>query len=651
MIDPHRNPGGTTVLITGERGAGKTSLVNAAIFHASMVSRFGTGWLISSPPVNEENATASTSDGSGPGIARKLILDEEAWKDWEKIETEATTPVARRKPYLLRGFRGGGADAEIPEADQRVREARNKARETRAKNILQNHAIVLLDVHVPLPESDINEHQVLSRTLRRLYFRLVTAGIADANPEFVRNARLAYIRSVARDIEYSKASKYTQSFSAGMEKGEVGIAAKQEMELSWELTITLEKSTSQEMGDDLQLLLEDLARLRLGGEGILKRSIRSLKGMFEDIVDFFAGTERLRIHPVIIFDEIDKAISLPSKEGMPGQPSSDDRLQQLSRIVGALKTVLTAHGASFIFISGPEHARLWSSAGRNEAKRSGNLRSVFSDRFHARRLGYEDVLKMIEKCLADPTSDLEQKVGVETLTAAAHYVSGGLMRSLVRMLREAQLKNRTPARDRGVTTLDLCEVLAATTRKQEQKLIDTIESLAASDRVVVGAQERLITYVQEMEAPSAATRVAGKFYALRDAMWPVAQSAYEALRGVAKTPQWKANPENHDAFPIQHVVLQLIASEGVADALLWIPRATLGSSQIFGGELELVVIRKVLESMDEQEGEKEEWLKAARASHDKEWKRMMAGGSLRREEELVDGEDIPEKLGDEAVDG
>ncbi|MEV7240058.1 hypothetical protein AB0N92_02180 [Streptomyces sp. NPDC093248] len=52
---------------------------------------------------------------------------------------------------------------------------------------------------------------------------------------------------------------------------------------------------------------------------------------------------RLRIHPVVVLDEIDKLTD-----------DGDDAIADLERLLGSLKNVLTARGAHFILVAGPD---------------------------------------------------------------------------------------------------------------------------------------------------------------------------------------------------------------------------------------------------------------------------------------------------------
>lgn len=563
MLNPLRNPGGTTVLVTGERGAGKTSLVNAALFHASLLARFEDGWL--TPPEATEARTGS-------------LLTSDTWDHWAKTEWFATnTPpeVSRWKLNWMRNI----DEQDLVAERKKLLEQQAKLQQQRSTRLKGFEAVVLLDVHVPFPESFLTHRQILSRTLRRLYFRLVSAGLADANPQFVRNARLAYLRSVASSFKETSSEKYVASFESGLQKGELGFAAKQELELSWELAIELERSDTSELGDDIQLLLEDLARLRLGGEGLLKRASRALTGMFTTAKDFFQGTEQLRIHPVIIFDEIDKALP-PIKGEHPKQdgPDSPDKTSYLARAVGALKTVLTAHGATFVFIAGSEHAQRWSSS-THDSRDAEMLRSVFPDRFHVRRLS----LAKIDALLSEYCLGLEHlpadhpcraaavrvaQIEPEILSRALRYVSGGLMRSVARLLREAQLKNRATADDRRCFhRIHLAEVLTGLDAKKAgsaPRFENNLRALAQSDAVVDKAHLQLVEEVAALELPSAATRVAGKGYALADAMWGAASRTLEALRRVDRVHDPKAGD-----FPAARLLNELTTDTELIEWCEW----------------------------------------------------------------------------------
>ncbi|MEU3460784.1 serine/threonine-protein kinase [Streptomyces sp. NPDC006733] len=77
---------------------------------------------------------------------------------------------------------------------------------------------------------------------------------------------------------------------------------------------------------------------------------------------------RLRVHPVIVLDEVDKLTD-----------SSADALPYLETLLGTLKNVLTARGAHFILVAGPD---LHDQALRDADRGNGVYESVFSWRMY-----------------------------------------------------------------------------------------------------------------------------------------------------------------------------------------------------------------------------------------------------------------------------
>ncbi|MEM9455315.1 MAG: ATP-binding protein [Myxococcota bacterium] len=586
MINPARNRGGTTILVTGERGSGKTSLVNFALFHAAVEARFGPYWT--TLDYQDDKDIENTKN-----TYRRHILNGDIWREWAETEwwSSVSTPDDDAPP-LSRLVPGWGkkrrrnqelTDEESQKAQESLEKLRTwqkaaitRAISNRSRGVINDQALVLLDVHVPLPEAHLSPRQILTRTLRRLYFRLVNSGLADANPDFVRNARLAYLRSMAKGAKLLEKDRYVSSFRAGLEKGQVGLAARQERELAWELAVELERADETELGDDLQLLLQDLARLRLGGEGVLKRSLRSLAGTFGDIKKFFFGTDMLRIHPVIVFDELDKAVDIPSTQPSLkttdnmdklaarlaerlGPTKSDDKAKPpdksdptfLARTVASLKTVLTAQGASFIFIAGPEHAQRWS----GQESHAENLRSVFSDRFHVPRLPIVQTKKILKSHIQEDIGDEH----LDHLTRAMQFISGGIFRSVVRLLREAQLGDEARYResmaqtgeagedrteqlqrgDRNIILHQLEEVLCrrpkiGTTGMKPEASYNNIKQLARDYDIVRRGANTLLRRLVEQEMPNEATRVAGIEFAAEDAMVGAIKQAYLTLRNISK---------------------------------------------------------------------------------------------------------------------
>ncbi|NYV75323.1 serine/threonine-protein kinase [Streptomyces sp. UH6] len=249
--------------------------------------------------------------------------------------------------FLVTGFRGVGKSTLV------LRALEKAAGE-------QSRDVVLLPVYLNAARQ-LEADQLLFAIVRRIFEALEDSGLFERLAPDVQNSLLlAYMRT-------SLSFKQTHS-DTNERGGTLGMSPQQSLFSSMAPTLSLtgkrisaqameasflaysELDVEHDLVRIIQLL--DAGRVRQERRGLLRR---------RRITD-------LRIHPVIVLDEVDKRT-----EG------SDDELAMLQQLIGRLKSVLTTRGAHFLLIGG---ADLHDSALRDVDRGNGLYESVFAWRLY-----------------------------------------------------------------------------------------------------------------------------------------------------------------------------------------------------------------------------------------------------------------------------
>ncbi|MER5612486.1 serine/threonine-protein kinase [Streptomyces sp. NPDC002215] len=313
--------------------------------------------------------------------------------------------------FLITGFRGVGKSTLV------IR-ALTEAAGTRPAGD------VLLPVYLNVARR-MEANQLLFAVVRRVFETLEDRGLLDQLPEDVQNALiLAYMRT---------SLSFKQTHSEGSERGgTVGMAPQQGLVASLSPTASLtgklmstrateasflaysELDVEHDLVRIIQLL--DLGHVRRERRGLLRRR----------------RTTRLRIHPVVVLDEVDKLTE-----------NSQDALTELEALLGRLKSVLTSRGAHFLLIGGPD---LQDSALRDADRGNGLYESVFAWRMYVpclweapERLVRELVRRSRAEDGAGPGSgpvagDGDEDVPLDTLIPYLRFKSRGVPRRLLQEL-------------------------------------------------------------------------------------------------------------------------------------------------------------------------------------------------------------------------
>lgn len=547
LLDPRSNIGGSTVLISGLRGAGKTSMVNRAIFHAAMSGRFQL-------------------DGAQHAMAEQTVIDEHglltsdgwrAWKQW---------PPSSKANLKKLGY-----------AKNRIKQPFFTA---------QKDPFVFLNVYVPVPDAaKIEARDLLCRTVGRLYHRLVETGMADANPNFVRSVRIAHLRSMA-DKTTTKESikeKFLVSFEAGIKSGKnyAGIAAKQELELALEIAAEFARSDTLTLTEDLSRILQDLSTLRFGQETVARRAVDAIKASFGNLDAWLCGDNVLRIHPIVVYDELDKAF-VPDdvRDSSSDDAVSSSMLESTAtlashsftrffRVLSNLKTVLTASQVSYVFVCDETVAEQWS---RPDCPEGDIIRSICPQRFHVGLLSENEVRSV----LRDYINGTDGDVPVD-LAQAATFVSSGRYRSLVRLIRESGLMTQIePEREPSLRAHKLAETLAGSSRF-------TIPELARSHTVVAEEVTAMLEELETSQLPNEMNRVFGRSEAVSDVLYVALRDMFfqlwEALRELRDYAHFGRNADHERTIVNRHLVVMNTRSS-LERLLAWFPREQESSTRL-----------------------------------------------------------------------
>lgn len=255
---------GGTVLITGDRGSGKTSGVNRALFDCSVLGVLGCS--------DRDTATLfETLDG---------VWEGDASKSWSQEE-----------------FRGAVVEERGASKDQPVR--------------------LLVPIYINLSRR-LDGTDLTRRVVRELYWALVRSGVVAFAPELVAEARKACFRTSATLREISdetlqKSFTNESSFSINGKDGfiaEAAVAVHEEIQIARRMALEFGLSSPAEMDEQLLRLLDEINGTVYGDRpSPLQRVARigeSLKRRFRAARTGVIGRQGVRVSTVFILDEIDK---------------------------------------------------------------------------------------------------------------------------------------------------------------------------------------------------------------------------------------------------------------------------------------------------------------------------------------------------------
>ncbi|BCM69116.1 serine/threonine protein kinase [Streptomyces tricolor] len=253
--------------------------------------------------------------------------------------------------FLVTGFRGVGKTTLVLRAlAEAVTEPAAGARDGRRPD----HD-VLLTVHLSVARR-MAADQLLFAVVRRIFETLDDQGLFRRLPPDIQESLL---------LAYTRTSlSFTQTHSEGTERGGT-------------LGVGLQRGPAPTLG-----LTGKRTRTRTTEAAFLAYSETDVEHDLVRIIGLLSGRDdrprprgplrrrrpRLRIHPVIVLDEIDKLTD-----------NDDEAIADLEKLLGSLKNVLTARGAHFILVAGPDlHDRALTDADRG----NGLYESVFAWRMY-----------------------------------------------------------------------------------------------------------------------------------------------------------------------------------------------------------------------------------------------------------------------------
>ncbi|MFI6339426.1 protein kinase [Streptomyces sp. NPDC050535] len=252
--------------------------------------------------------------------------------------------------FLVSGFRGVGKSTLV---------LRALAEATAA----QSTRDVMLVVHLNVARS-MTTDQLLFAVVRRIFETLDDRDLLARLPREVQRSLL---------LAYSRTSlSFTQTQSESTERGtSLGLAPQHRLAPTMNFNSRRTRSQATEAAflayseTDVEHDLVRIVHLLNGSEGRTgqrPRSRRLLRRWRRQ------ETARLRVHPVVVLDEVDKLTD-----------NKDDAIALFEGLLGRIKNVLTARGAHFIIVAGPDlHDRAIQDADRG----NGVYESVFGWRMY-----------------------------------------------------------------------------------------------------------------------------------------------------------------------------------------------------------------------------------------------------------------------------
>ncbi|MFD9328596.1 protein kinase [Streptomyces sp. NPDC060065] len=252
--------------------------------------------------------------------------------------------------FLVSGFRGVGKSTLVLRALAEI----TAARSTRD---------VTLVVHLNVARS-MTTDQLLFAVVRRIFESLDDRDLLSRLPREVQRSLL---------LAYSRTSlSFTQTQSESTERGTtLGLAPQHRLVPTMNFNSRRTRSQATEAAflayseTDVEHDLVRIVHLLNGSEGRTGQQPSSRR-----LLRRWRRQEaaRLRVHPVVVLDEVDKLTD-----------NKDDAIALFEGLLGRIKNVLTARGAHFIIVAGPDlHDRAIQDADRG----NGVYESVFGWRMY-----------------------------------------------------------------------------------------------------------------------------------------------------------------------------------------------------------------------------------------------------------------------------
>ncbi|GGO95880.1 protein kinase domain-containing protein [Wenjunlia tyrosinilytica] len=253
--------------------------------------------------------------------------------------------------FLVTGFRGVGKSTLVLRA---LAEA----------SVEWGSADVLLVAHLNVARS-MTTDQLLFAIVRRIFEALDDRSLLARLPRDVqRSLLLAYTRT---------SLSFTQTQSESRERGTtLGLAPKHGLTPTMNFQGRRTRSQATEAAflayseTDVEHDLVRIIHLLNGSEGRLEPQPPPSRGLFGR--RRLSSGARFRVHPVVVLDEVDKLTD-----------NQEAAIAELESLLGRLKNVLTARGAHFIVVAGPD---LHDQAIRDVDRGNGVYESVFGWRMY-----------------------------------------------------------------------------------------------------------------------------------------------------------------------------------------------------------------------------------------------------------------------------
>ncbi|MEU5701548.1 serine/threonine-protein kinase [Streptomyces aurantiacus] len=252
--------------------------------------------------------------------------------------------------FLVSGFRGVGKSTLVLRALDKAKDAWGKRD-------------VMLVVHLNVGRT-MTTDQLLFAVVRRIFESLDDRDLLVGLPREVQRSLL---------LAYSRTSlSFTQTQSESKERGTtVGLAPQHRLLPTMSFNSRRTRAQASEAAflayseTDVEHDLVRILHLLNGSEGRPEQRTRPQRLLRRRRR---RQTARLRVHPVVVLDEVDKLTD-----------NKDEELALFEGVLGRIKNVLTARGAHFIVVAGPDlHDRAIQDADRG----NGVYESVFGWRMY-----------------------------------------------------------------------------------------------------------------------------------------------------------------------------------------------------------------------------------------------------------------------------
>ncbi len=420
---------GGCVLVTGCRGAGKTTLVNRAIYEAGLLGRFKVKGKDKSDTLPFQSLHENLTENS------KITL------------------LARK-------------DREAPPT-------------------------LVMEVRINVSCS-ISADSLIRRLVRSFYWSLVGSGIAGLVPDLIASARLACIRTVGTiDNSFEewlkKAEQETASVKVTSHKGlevQVGAAAQAEIQLARKMAMHLGVCNKEELEEELLRLFDGLQGAHINLKPSMWQRVGRVatwtKSVWDSVGESIVGGAGLRVSLAVVFDEMDKldlgikpgnntthsnGTDIQNNEHSESKAielgpqtlsaladlrqtlnSSDDMLDSAHSIVRELKPILTSGQATFIFVGGTKTAQRWRS---ERGRRDALLPSIFTDHVHVGLLNEDDAKALLEANVYgwddDSKWETHNQTHIENIQHIKDYLIFGMLFRSSGILKEFLIELRSLA--------------------------------------------------------------------------------------------------------------------------------------------------------------------------------------------------------------